>query len=178
MKTASEHIYLRAIEKEDATKIMIWENNPEFWHVSDTEEPYSMFDILQFIEQHEPFRKSGQLRLIICLKENNDPIGCIDLYEGNLKHRRAAVGILIADEKNRGSGLAKESIELLCDYASNFLDLHQLYAYIIEDNTQSIHLFEATGFEQSGILKQWRKHLKNWKNVLVYQKILAQPLIA
>lgn len=177
MKLASEHIFLRAIEKEDATKIMIWENNPEFWHVSDTEAPYSMFDILQFIENHEPFRKSGQMRLIICLKENNEPIGCIDLYEGNLKHRRAAVGILIAEEQNRGKGFAKESIELLCDYASNFLDLHQLFAYIIDDNHVSKTLFEEAGFEQSGILKQWRKHNKIWKNVMLYQKILDSPLI-
>jgi len=178
MKLASEHIFLRALEKDDATKIMIWENNPEFWHVSDTEEPYSMFDILQFIENHEPFRKSGQLRMMICLKENDEPIGCVDLYEGNLKHRRAAIGILIADEQNRGLGFAKESIELLCDYASNFLDLHQLFAYIIEDNQASIKLFEETGFEPSGTLKQWRKVVKEWKNVVLYQKILSQPLIA
>jgi diamine N-acetyltransferase len=85
---------------------------------------------------------------------------------------------LIADEQNRGLGFAKESIELLCDYASNFLDLHQLFAYIIEDNQASIKLFEETGFEPSGTLKQWRKVVKEWKNVVLYQKILSQPLIA
>lgn len=177
MKLTSEHIFLRAIEKEDATKIMLWENNPEFWHVSDTEAPYSMFDILQFIENQETFRKTGQLRLMIGLKENNESIGCIDLYEGNQKHRRAAVGILIAEEQHRGKGFAKESIDLLCDYASNFLDLHQLFAYIIDDNQASKALFKEAGFEQSGILKQWRKQNKIWKNVMLYQKILDSPVI-
>jgi diamine N-acetyltransferase len=178
MKLASENIFLRAIEKEDATKLMLWENNTDFWHFGDTEEPYSMFQIIRFIEEHESFRNSGQTRLMICRKDNNDAVGCIDLFEGNLKHRRAAVGILIGDLEERGKGYALESLELLSHYASNFLDLHQLYAYIDEVNEASIALFKKSGFSFSGALKDWRKIKKEWQNVLVYQKILKLPEMA
>lgn len=175
MKLESENIFLRALEKDDCTKLMIWENTPEFWRISDTEAPYSMFEILSYIERQENFRNSGQLRLIICLKNDQSPIGCIDLYDGNFKHRRAAVGILIAEDKYRGLGYAQESLNLLIDYATKILDLHQLYCYINKNNISSFGLFINAGFEQSGVLKQWRIFNKSWDDVIVFQKILSTP---
>ena len=145
MQLIGEQIYLRALEKEDATRLMIWENNPANWRVSDTEVPFSMHAIKQFVEQHENFRQSGQVRLMIVKKDGNESIGCIDLFDGNQKHRRAALGILIADEANRGQGYARESIALTLSYSNDILDLHQIYVHIEESNTASIGLFESAG---------------------------------
>ena len=74
-------IYLRAVEKEDASTLFIWENNPTNWKVSNTEIPFSMHTIHQLIEQQSNIRNSGQLRMIICLIENDFPIGAVDLYD-------------------------------------------------------------------------------------------------
>jgi len=172
MQLESDFIRLRALEKQDATKLMIWENNPNYWRVSDTEAPFSLHAIQQFVEQHETFRQSGQVRLMIVKKENNEAIGCIDLFDGNQKHRRAALGILIAEEIERGQGFAKESVKLLLNYAREILDLHQIYVHIEADNTTSIKLFESTGFTLVGTLKNWRRWNKSWHDVLIYQKIL------
>ena len=46
-----ESIYLRAVEKEDASTLFIWENNPSNWKISNTEIPFSMHSIHQLIEQ-------------------------------------------------------------------------------------------------------------------------------
>ncbi len=172
MQLTGEHIFLRALEKEDATKLMIWENNPENWRVSDTEVPFSMHAIKQFVEQHENFRQSGQVRLMIVKKEGNESIGCIDIFDGNQKHRRAALGILIADEADRGQGFAREAVDLTLSYAKDILDLHQIYVHIEDSNTTSIALFENAGFENVGKLKDWRRWNKAWHDVLIYQKIL------
>ena len=173
MPLESNRIVLRALEKQDATKLMIWENDPKHWRVSDTEAPYSLHGIHQFIEQHDNFRNSGQVRMLIVKKENQEPIGCVDLFDGSSKHRRAAVGILIADEEHRGHGYAAESLELLTKYAVEILDLHQLHAHIEEENYDSLKLFEAAGFTRSGILRDWRRWNKTWCNILIYQKILS-----
>lgn len=172
MPLESNRLILRALEKQDATKMMIWENNPKFWRVSDTDAPFSMHAIQQFVEQQDNFRHTGQVRLIIEKKENKEAIGCVDLFDGNMKHRRAAVGILIADEANHGKGYATESIQLLEHYANDFLDLHQLYAHVEESNEPSVQLFENAGFKHIGTLKDWRRWNKTWVNVLIYQKIL------
>lgn len=173
MKLESERIFLRAVEKEDATKLMVWENNPDYWRVSDTEMPFSMHTIINFVERQENFRHIGQQRLMICLKSDNSTIGCIDLYDGSVKHRRAAIGILIADSMHRNTGYAKEALALLLSYAGNILDLHQLYCYIEVNNQESIALFKSCGFEKSGILKNWKRWNKQWRDVVIFQNILS-----
>jgi diamine N-acetyltransferase len=173
MKLESDRIFLRAVEKEDATKLMIWENNPDYWRVSDTEMPFSMHSIINFVERQENFRNTGQQRLMICLKSDKSAIGCVDLYDGNIKFRRAAIGILIADEIHQNHGYAKEALTLLTSYATNILDLHQLYCYIDINNQASMALFKSCGFEKSGILKDWKRWNKKWSDVVVFQKILS-----
>ena len=150
-----KRIDLRAIEPEDATKILIWENNPEHWRVSGTEAPYSMHGILEYINSIQNFRQCGELRLMICLKESGEAIGTLDLFEASFKHERAGIGILIGEHSARKHGYAQESLEILIDYAGKFLGFHNLFANVLDDNKESIKLFEKAGFELIGIRKEW-----------------------
>lgn len=151
----SKNIFLRSVEPSDATKLLLWENNPAHWKVTDTEVPFSMHGIHQLIEQQQHIRSSGQLRLMICLNDTNEPVGAIDLYDADFKNGNAAVGILIGDAIHRGKGYAKESLELMVLYAREFLALHNLYCSIQADNIESINLFEMCGFEKIGVRKEW-----------------------
>lgn len=92
MKLNGEHVKLRAVEKEDATRLMLWENNPDHWKVSGTEVPFSMHAILEYIDQAQHLRTHGQLRLMICDVHTDEPVGALDLYNSDFKHLRAAVG--------------------------------------------------------------------------------------
>lgn len=174
MRLQSEKIYLRAVESSDATRIMLWENNPSFWHVSETEIPFSLHDIHHFIENSQHFRQTGQLRLIICLNENDLPVGCVDFYDADFKHRRAGIGILIAEPENKEKGYASEAIRLLVKYGRDVFDFQQVYAMISVSNEPSLRLFEACGFEKSGVLKSWRKTGKNREDIAFYQLILEE----
>ncbi len=167
-------IFLRAIEPEDATKIMIWENNPENWRVSGTEAPISMHGILEYINSIQNFRQSGELRLMICLNSNKEAIGTLDLFEANFKHGRAGIGILIAEKKYRNQGFANESLNLLKDYAFNFLGFHSLFANVLEENHDSINLFESAGFELVGVKKDWFYDNGKRINERIYQICLKK----
>ncbi len=169
-----QKIFLRAIEPEDATKVMLWENNPENWRVSGTEAPYSMHGILEYINSIQNFRQCGELRLMICLAENQHPIGTLDLFEANFKHGRAGIGILIGEKDERNKGFAKESLEILIEYATVFLGFHNLTASVLDDNTSSISLFESVGFELVGIRKEWFFDHGKWINERIYQLCLKK----
>lgn len=169
-----EKIFLRAIEPEDATKVMIWENNPDNWRVSGTEAPYSMHGILEYINSIQNFRQSGELRMMICLKQNDHAIGTLDLFEANFRHGRAGIGILIGEEDERNKGYARESLELLVEYATVFLGFHNLTANVLEDNTSSIALFESVGFELVGTRKEWFFDHGKWINERIYQLCLKK----
>ena len=148
-------IHLRAVEKEDASTLFIWENNPANWKVSNTEIPFSLHSIHQLIEQQSNIRNSGQLRMIICLNDTHFPIGAFDLYDVSFKHGFASIGILIAEEKERGKGYARESMELMIEYTRDILEFSNLQCSIHADNSKSIIFFKNMGFNLIGTKKNW-----------------------
>lgn len=180
MRLKGQKVRLRPVEKDDATRLMLWENNPQHWKVSGTEVPFSFSAILEYIEQAQHIRTHGQLRLIICLADSDEPIGTVDLYNADFKHSRAAVGILIADEANRQQGCALEALELLEGYVREILGFHNLYCSVHGDNAASNALFEKAGYERIGIRKEWFLDLSanaggtKWIDEILYQKWLKK----
>ncbi len=132
-------VTLRAVEKDDAGTIFMWENNPANWKVSNTEVPFSLYDIHQLIEQQADIRKSGQMRLVIETSAESRPVGVIDLYDLNFKHGYAAVGILIAADADKGKGFAGEALQLFCTYCKEILELRNLYCHIITITKQAFN---------------------------------------
>ena len=167
-------VYLRAVEKSDATTIYMWENNPENWKVSNTEVPFSMFDIMALIEHQADLRKSGQLRFVILEKDTERALGVIDLYEVNFKHGYASVGILIAMDADRGKGFAAEALQLLINYTRDYLELRNLQCSIHGDNVASIAFFERMNFHKVGVRKGWLKFKGNEIDEISYQICLKE----
>ncbi|MES2799711.1 MAG: GNAT family protein [Bacteroidota bacterium] len=154
-----ENVFLRAVEPADATALMLWENNPEHWKVSDTDCPFSLQGIMQLIEQQRDFRGTGQMRLLICLQGTNEAIGTIDLYDADFKNENVSVGILIGDSANRSKGFAQEALVLMIQYLKEMFNFHNVHCSIHADNHASIQLFEKAGFIKVGERKEWFK----WK---------------
>jgi len=165
-------IYLRALEPKDLDFLYQIENNSEIWEISGTTTPYSKHVLQQYLDNaHRDIYEVKQLRLVICTKEH-DLVGLIDLFDFNPQNKRAGVGIIIeASERNKGWG--NEALTLLMNYVVTNLDLHQLYANILADNTASIQLFEKVGFEKVGLKKEWVFSNGNYKDELLYQKIYS-----
>ncbi|MCR9262796.1 MAG: GNAT family N-acetyltransferase [Flavobacteriaceae bacterium] len=166
-----EHIYLRALEPTDLDFLYQLENDTSIWEISGTLRPYSKKVLRLYLENaHRDIYEVKQLRLCIC-NTNDQCIGLIDVFDFDPKNRRAGIGIVIANPENRNKGVGAEALNLLCDYAFSVLDLHQLYANILEENTNSIHLFEKLGFERIGVKKEWIRTSSGFKNEIMFQKI-------
>jgi diamine N-acetyltransferase len=166
-----EHIYLRALEPTDLDFLYQLENDTSIWEISGTLRPYSKKVLRLYLENaHRDIYEVKQLRLCIC-NTNDQCIGLIDVFDFDPKNRRAGIGIVIANPENRNKGVGAEALDLLCDYAFSVLDLHQLYANILEENTNSIHLFDKLGFERIGVKKEWIRTSSGFKNEIMFQKI-------
>lgn len=166
-----EKIYLRTIEPADTALMLKWENNPENWAVSNTMVPFSEHLILQYVNSAQDIFATKQLRFVICLKENDKPIGTIDLFEYDPLNRRAGVGVLVDEVSERNKGYANEALQLMINYSWERLSLHSLYCNIFESNEHSIKLFLKNGFVQTGIKKDWVLIQSNWENELFFQLI-------
>lgn len=165
-------IKLRAMEPEDLELLYDWENDENYWDISNTIVPFSKYTLKRYLENsHKNVYETGQLRLMIDLKDDNSTIGTIDIFEFDPFHKRAGIGILIADEINRGKGYGSMSLVCLKNYCFNTLKLHQLYCNIMADNARSIHLFKKHGFEETGIRKEWILTDNGYVNVCIFQLI-------
>jgi diamine N-acetyltransferase len=175
MLLQNELLKLRALEPTDIELLYKWENNPEIWDVSSTLVPFSKYILHQYIESsHQDIYESKQLRLIIELKEKkttSKPVGAIDLFDFDFYHKRAGIGILIANEKDRNKGYAENALKIVHEYCHSHLDMNQLYCHIDDDNLASLKLFEKAGYEITGRQKKWKKASDRWKEVLFLQYI-------
>lgn len=166
-----EHIYLRALEPEDLEFVYSIENDTSLWDLSDTQTPYSRFLIKQYLENaQQDIFEAKQLRLAIC-NANDDTIGLIDVFDFDVKNKRAGIGVLIQDNKNRNQGYGKEALELLVNYCFQTLHLHQVYANISQANSVSLKLFKTNGFEVIGLKKDWSFDGETYTNEYILQRI-------
>ncbi len=167
-------IKLRALEPKDVDLLYKWENNTDIWNISNTLQPYSKHVLIKYIESsHFDILTTAQLRLIIDIKLNPAiSIGTIDLFDINFIHKRAGIGILIADKNYLRKGFASQSLDLLHEYCKFHLEMYQLYCDIDSNNAESIALFESKGYKQTGIKKSWKKSRSGRSDILFYQYIL------
>jgi diamine N-acetyltransferase len=164
-------IRLRATEPEDLEVLYSWENDTEMWKNGINVAPFSRFTIRQYlIDSKQDIYTDRQLRLMVELKERGEAIGTVDLYDFDPLHRRAGVGILI-DKRFREQGYGLQALKLLEAYTFDFLNLHQLYAFIPASNTISIQLFTKAGFIKAGSLKEWLSAGDSFDDVQVMQSV-------
>lgn len=174
MYLRSSNLQLRAPEMGDLDYLFHVENDTRQWMVSACKVPYSRFQLQQYIEANaHDLYVDKQLRLMIERDEDKQLVGIIDLFDFSPADRRAEVGIVV-DRDCRGRGYGREVLALLCDYAEHVLDLHQLYAYIFEDNASARQLFASCGFKQVALLSEWVFLDKKYRNVCLCQRIFEK----
>ena len=174
MYLRSSNLQLRAPEMGDLDYLFHVENDTRQWMVSACKVPYSRFQLHHYIESNaHDLYMDRQLRLMIERKEDRQLVGIVDLFDFSPSDRRAEVGIVI-DSDCRGRGYGREALTLLCDYAEHVLDLHQLYAYIFEDNAPAHRLFTSCGFKQIALLPEWAFSDKKYRDVCLCQCIFEK----
>ena len=176
---ANDTVRLRALEPDDVELLYRWENDASVWRVSDTRVPVSKYLLASYIKSSDrDFWESKELRLII---EDNKgkPVGTVELFDFEPYHLRAGLGIIIFEPEERRKRLAFQSVQLIARYACDELGIYQLYANVAESNNASIELFKKSGFEQTGIKKNWIRlpGNKGWENELMFQKVLVDHLL-
>ena len=165
-------ISLRALEPEDLELLYEWENNLSYWTISNTIAPFSKFTLKRYLKNsHKNIYETGQIRLMIDFIPDKITIGTIDIFDFDPFHKRAGVGILVANEDYRRKGLASMSVKCLIDYCFNTLQLHQVYCNILANNCESMDLFKKMGFVQSGIKKDWIKTTDGYLDEYMFQLI-------
>ena len=147
------NIKLRKLEPSDLPFLYQWENDASVWADGSNHNPLSQADLRDYIASTTgDIYKDGQLRLII--ESEGVTCGCIDLFDLDIRNRRAALGMYIAPEY-RGKGVGKAALEALETYAFTHLNLRVLYAVIATSNIPCSSLYRSAGYTPSTPLTSW-----------------------
>lgn len=153
-----ETLSLRKLEPADLPYLYRWENDAAAWPDGANHHPLSQQDLRDYIASTTgDIYRDGQLRLIICLANAGaEPVsvGAVDLYDLDVRNRKAAVAIYI-DEAFRRRQLATEALKQLTDLAFRHIGLRMLYATVGEHNLPSQALFLRAGFARTALLSAW-----------------------
>lgn len=165
-----ERVFLRALEPGDLDFLYVLENEHDIWEISGTLKPYSKKVLRDYlVKAHLDIYEVKQLRLAIC-RSDEKIIGLVDLYDFDPRNLRAGIGIVISAEY-RGLGYGKSALELLCQYAFEMLQLHQVYASVGASNLKSLELFKKLGFKKSGVRLGWLRTSTGFQDEVFLQKI-------
>ncbi len=169
-------IRLRALEYSDVEYLYYQENQSQLWEFSNLDKPVSKEFIRQIIEQMLlPVEESKQLRLMAEIKQQDDgwkPIGTVELFDIDMKHQRAEVGIIIYEEAYRYKGYGREVYHQFELMIQQHLPIHILYSHVLQKNQRAINFFTHHEFQQTAILEQWLYINKCRENVVLFTKIL------
>jgi RimJ/RimL family protein N-acetyltransferase len=83
-------------------------------------------------------------------------VGNVWFWAIDRRHRKAEVRVVIGDPDARGAGVGSEAIDQLCRLGFERLDLHRVYAYVLDINPAARRAFERAGFTVEGTLRDDR----------------------
>lgn len=170
METADKSygtIILRAFEPEDVSDVYNMDNRQEDWWTGDMTAPYSRRQLTEYACNYgaNPLIE-GQLRLIAESKDEGI-VGIADLYDINVRHSHAFVGLYVKPEyRNRGFG--GKILQELLKYNRTHLGIERLGARIADENKYSKKLFRSAGFLYCGILPGWHRNAERRLDITLW----------
>lgn len=151
IRLIGKEVYLRPITYDDTDLIVKWRNQ-------DNVRKYFFYRKDFTREGHEKWLKekveTGLVaQFVVCLKENDIPVGSTFLRDIDQDHGKAEFGFFLGEADVRGRGIGKDIVRLTVDYGFRELNLHRIYSRAYESNKPSIACFLHCGFAKEGVLK-------------------------
>ena len=155
---SNEIVTLRSLEPTDLDVLFKWENDCWLWTVSNIMTPSPKSYLWQYLQNYDSdIFNTRQLRLMITLTENGEPVGTVDITNLDPFNNRAELGIMV-DKAFQGKGIGDEAMKLIIGYVRDYLGLFQLYALVPVSNTTCSALLKKHCFATAGLLKKWINH--------------------
>jgi [ribosomal protein S5]-alanine N-acetyltransferase len=147
-----EKLYLRPLERNDATQLSTWINNREVTKFLKSRRPMNLQNEEEFIEHSRNSREEVVFGVVI--KENDRFIGCTGLHGFDQVNRHCFFGIMIGDTTNWGKGYGTEATRLVTTYAFESLNFNRVWLHVYDFNERGIKAYEKAGFKREGVLRQ------------------------
>ncbi|TKI58847.1 GNAT family N-acetyltransferase [Brevibacillus antibioticus] len=147
-----ERVFLRPIGTEDTELYFRSLFNKETRMLTGTQKHFTREQIHQYIANKG--QDSSSVLLLICLCENDQVIGDVQIGDIDSKNRNAFIRISIDQNAYQGKGYGSEALLLMLDYGFGILNLHRIELNVFAFNERAIHTYEKLGFQREGVQRQ------------------------
>ena len=152
---AGKAVVLRPLRVADRIKSMRWRNDPD---VRDGILGYR-FPVTEEMEADwvdAVLKDQSRTRVVLAIEDKTDSALVGFVYLNNIYWfaRNAEFGMLIGERDRQGKGLARETLELVANYAFGTLNLHKIYLRVVAFNKRALNLYRTFGFAEEGIQRQ------------------------
>lgn len=146
-------IYLRQLKIDDFKTTVKWRNDHS---ISNLLGGHNLFVSVERERKWviDTINQSVDVKLAICLKENDLHIGNVCLTGVDHMNNTAESHILIGNKNFWGKGYAQEAIREILRHAFCDLGLNRVVAHINEDNIASQKMHEKCGYVKEGCLRK------------------------
>jgi [ribosomal protein S5]-alanine N-acetyltransferase len=168
----ANRIYLRPVEREDASTILPWINDPEIRPFIRRYRPMNLAAETEFIYRLN--NDEATVVLVIALKDGDLPIGVTGLHGIEPRNRSAEFGITIGEKAYWSQGYGTEATQAIIDYGFGTLNLNRIVLHVYEYNQRGIKCYDKIGFRKEGILRQEHYHDGRFWDTLVMSMLHAE----
>jgi RimJ/RimL family protein N-acetyltransferase len=155
---ASGRVFLRPFEASDAELYRRWRAEAEpmalaGWH---ERAPLSLAQVERRIARIADDQGKEVYTFVICLAEDERPIGEVMLTDLDRLNGSAQVGIFIGESDEWGKGYGTDAVNALVDFGFAELRLERIWLEVGTENRRAKRSYEKAGFTHEGTFRRDR----------------------
>lgn len=147
-------IYLRPAERHDLERFVRWFADAETTRFLSVRAPFSLAMEERWFERMVEGQGKRDFHFVICLVEDDAPIGTAGLHGVNWTEGSAEFGISIGEKDRWNQGYGTEALDAICDFAFGSLRLERVELQVFAPNTRAQRSYVKAGFRMEGTLRR------------------------
>lgn len=168
-----QHVRLRPNEKDDLPRYVKWFSDPDLRGLLSMHLPLSQAEEEKWFEHQLDLPDRNTQAWAIDAQPADMAvgpwvhIGGCSLQEIDWRNRWAELGIVIGARDYWGRGYGTDTVQTLCAWAFDTLNLNRVFLRVFADNSRAIHCYEKVGFQHEGQLRQHDYHNGAYRDTLL-----------
>lgn len=149
-----ERVYLRAAERGDVANFVRWFNDAEVLRNLATFAPMSEAAETAWFDRMQAAQGKTDYHFVICLLDDDRPIGTVGLHHISWEDGRAEFGIAIGEKSEWGKGYGTDALRAICDFGFGHLRLERIGLHVYAGNERGRRSYDKGGFVHEGTMRR------------------------
>jgi RimJ/RimL family protein N-acetyltransferase len=148
-----EKVYLRPAERDDIELFVRWFADAETTRYLASRAPFSKAMEERWFDSMLEQQGKKSYHFVICLLDDDRPIGTAGFHHVNEEDGNAAFGISIGEKQEWSKGYGTDALRAICDFGFGQLRLERIELDVYEPNRRAQRSYEKAGFVKEGTLR-------------------------